>query len=282
MSDLAQRISASPDSRVHLRRGVYSILYPLARLLLRFGLNYRELLDVLKKAIVDAAADEGQIGHKKPTKSRVALLAGLSRAETSRLLDTSLTEIPHRPNPQARILGSWDSAPEWTDATGKPKDLDFEGPDSFSKLCSSHTTSYHPSTLLEEFESTGKIERLANGKLRLLDTEYSPKDDLKRLLTGFLAVNRLLKTLLNNLFTPPGELRFYQQTVSSRFIPQSRMFYVREMSKESARKWHKEFAALIDSAASNDQSLEGNTAGVIVVYFEEPLEAKGLSLAVNP
>lgn len=259
------------ESKIHIRKAVYSMLYPVCRLLLRHGLNYRELVEILKKALVDAAREEGRIDGKPPTKARVAMLSGLTRQDTSRLLDSNLTEIPHKSNPQAQILGAWNSQPDWTTGRGKPRDLSME---QFAELCSRHTTSYTPTTILEDFMTSGKVEWTEREQLRLLGVEYSPADGTRRFVTGMLAVNRVLNTVLNNLSTEPGTDRFYQQTVLSRFIPSSRRLELREKTKAAARDFHKEIGALYDLAEATLDGMEKDTVGLVAFYFEEPLNEK--------
>ncbi|MDJ0652657.1 MAG: DUF6502 family protein [Xanthomonadales bacterium] len=259
------------ESRIHIRKAVYSVFYPVCRLLLRYGFNYRELVDILKKALVDAAREEGQIDGRKPTKARVAMLSGLTRQDTSRLLDSTLTEIPHKSNPQAQILGAWNSQPQWMTGKGTPRSLSME---QFTELCAEHTTSYTPNTILEEFLTSGKVEWTEKKKLRLLEVEYSPADSTRRFVTGMVAVNRVLNTVLNNLSTEPGTDRYYQQTVLSRFIPSSRRLELREKTKEAARDFHQEIGALYDLAEATLDGMEKDTVGLVAVYFEEPLDEK--------
>ena len=60
---------------------------PIARVMLRAGISWRELSDVLKTTYVEVATEDFGIRGRPTNISRVAILTGLTRKEVRRLRD---------------------------------------------------------------------------------------------------------------------------------------------------------------------------------------------------
>ena len=85
------------------------ILRPIARILLRFGIGFREFSEIAKTAFVDVASSDYGLRGRPTNISRVAVMTGLTRKEVKRLRDkiergeetvvikaTPLSEVLHR------------------------------------------------------------------------------------------------------------------------------------------------------------------------------------------
>ena len=69
-----------------LSKALSTLLVPLARLVIKRGLPYGELAELLKRAYVEAAQRYFAVPGQKQTISRIAVLTGLTRKEASRLV----------------------------------------------------------------------------------------------------------------------------------------------------------------------------------------------------
>ncbi|HLN91214.1 MAG TPA: DUF6502 family protein, partial [Patescibacteria group bacterium] len=64
---------------------ITKLLRPLVMFLLRNGVPYQTFADIAKRVYVDLATEKFDIPGRKPSKSRVAILTGLSRREVLRV-----------------------------------------------------------------------------------------------------------------------------------------------------------------------------------------------------
>ena len=109
----------------------------LVRTLLRNGLSYGEFDQVARQCYVDVAYRDFAPAGKKQTVSNVAILTGLNRKEVKKLAERDL-EQPSSENRQynrvVRVLGGWINDARYLRSDGIPRDLDYDGLDSFSDL----------------------------------------------------------------------------------------------------------------------------------------------------
>ncbi len=120
---------------------ILAVMRPVASILLRFGVGYREFSDISKTAFVEAASEEFGLRGRQTNVSRVAAMTGLTRKEVRRirslkLLTTLPSAVGH--SAPAEVLHVWHSESRFCSATGAPKALTFDvGPTSFSSLVNS-------------------------------------------------------------------------------------------------------------------------------------------------
>ena len=107
--------------------GAYAKIFrPLVRILLKHGVTYAELSDVVKSVFVSTAAQEFRVPGKKMSKSRIAIVTGLTRKEVQRIAEreasnqgeekTNLSRI-------GRVLSGWHTDPEFIGPYGMPLEL---------------------------------------------------------------------------------------------------------------------------------------------------------------
>ena len=63
------------------------VMRPIVRILLRYGIGYREFVEVVKTAFVDVASSDFGLRGRPTNISRVAVMTGLARKEVKRLRD---------------------------------------------------------------------------------------------------------------------------------------------------------------------------------------------------
>jgi len=189
-------------------------LRPLARILLRGGVTWREASEVFKASLVEVAAGDYGL-HGRPTNmSRIALMTGLSRREVSRLRDLLASELPVDPEPlggATRVLTGWHLDTRFSDGAGQPLDLDFEhaaGGDSgptFTELCKRYGGDLAPVTLRRELVRVGAVQELPGGKLRVLKRYYMPLPmDPDAVVRGGSMLEDVGTTVAFNLGKPEG------------------------------------------------------------------------------
>ena len=113
-------------------------LRPLARILLQFGIGFREFSEIMKTAFVDVATKDYGLRGRPTNISRVAVMTGLTRKEVRRLrekLNNGDHAVVVKSTPLAEILHRWHSESEFLDHSNRPSKLPFSGDvGSFSNL----------------------------------------------------------------------------------------------------------------------------------------------------
>jgi hypothetical protein len=102
---------------------IFRLVWPLARLLLRYGIPMSLTVNVVKQVYVEVAWQEFGLPGRKQTTSRVAILTGLSRKEVARLRRLQRWddhEVIQQYNRAARVISAWVRDTEFHDACGQP------------------------------------------------------------------------------------------------------------------------------------------------------------------
>jgi hypothetical protein len=70
--------------RIRLLAAYRKLMQPLVRILIRHGVSFGELSEVLKNVFVEVAGRDFALPDRKPSQSRVAILTGLTRKEVAK------------------------------------------------------------------------------------------------------------------------------------------------------------------------------------------------------
>lgn len=157
------------------------LLQPLVRILVRHGVSYAEISEVLKNVFVEVAERDFNLPGRRTSQSRVAILTGLSRKEVAKqkaILDSGdAPSIASNLNRVARVLEAWHMEPEFTGIYGLPLDLPFEsesGP-SFVELVRRFSGDMSARAMLDELLHVGAVQELASGAFKVLMHAYVPE-----------------------------------------------------------------------------------------------------------
>jgi hypothetical protein len=170
------------------------VLKPMVRILLRFGIGYREFNEIAKTAFVGVASADYGIRGRPTNMSRVAVMTGLTRKEVRRIrneLESGQPEIPLNNTPLLRLLHVWVSDNEFLNRSGSPKELPFNGgKGSFTQLVKVTGGDIPPGALRTELKRLGAVEEFEDGKLKLLSRTILPSE----------AHENLVETLVHCVF----------------------------------------------------------------------------------
>ena len=257
---------------------VIRLLRPLVRILLRNGVSYHTFSDLAKWVFIDVASKEFGIRGRKQSTSRVSVITGLSRKEVTRVQqlprpdDSASTEKYNR---AARVITAWRREREFVDAEGEPAPLPMSGSGAtFSELVKRYSGDVPVRAILDELIRIGAMERLEDGRLRLLAQAYVPEsskaDKLHILGTD---VGLLISTVGHNLKPDPtGPL--FQRKVAYDNLPDEILPAFRKLSAKRAQNL---LEKLDQWLAQRDRDITPtvkgngrNRAGLGVYYFEEP------------
>lgn len=158
-------------------------LKPIARLCIHFGIDHRNLSEMMKAAFVSVANDEFKVNGKSQTDSRIALLTGVHRKDVRRLLGRAPQKsVTHQQGLVASFIAQWLSTPELVNEHGQPISIPRNPhPDykiSFMSLAESLTNDIHPRALMDECINRGIIHLDDEGMVHLIVESLIPSDDL--------------------------------------------------------------------------------------------------------
>lgn len=177
--------SVMPSEVSAMRRALLlfaeTVMRPLIRMLLRYGLSYPEFNQIARRLYVDIAISEPEFRiprRRRQYKSRVACITGLSRKEVLRLVDAprSMNDPElHPANRAARVLQGWTSEPRYLDSNGAPMTLPFRAPEgkrSFSELVQKYSGDIPPRAIFDELKRAGACASNEMDEIRVLVSSY--------------------------------------------------------------------------------------------------------------
>ncbi len=200
-----------------LLRAIRVLLSPLVRILLRQGISYAEYAEVAKAVYVEVALKDFKVPGRKTTRTRLAVITGLTRKEVKRVIDEALQE---RSEPKTkysrlgRVLVGWHTDTDFTGPYGMPLELQYEtnmpGEPTIAELVKRHSGDMSPRSILDELIRVGAVRETDAGWFRVLRREYIPEalgqHNFER--TG-VVVRNFVNTVDHNMVkAAPGKGRF--------------------------------------------------------------------------
>ncbi|MGB5352531.1 MAG: DUF6502 family protein [Woeseia sp.] len=193
------------------------LLRPLIRILLRHGITYAELSEVIKTVFVEIAAQEFRVPGKKMSKARIAIVTGLTRKEVQRLSEVK-TEGKYTTKTNmsriGRVLSGWHTDPDFTGPYGMPLELKYDSENSddvtFVRLVQRFSGDMTPRAMLDELVRVGAVVETDQSWFKVIRREYVPNllapDFLERVGTG---IHNFVHTIETNMQKEgPGKGRF--------------------------------------------------------------------------
>lgn len=273
--------SPTPDEpRGTLMRAALRLLLPLVRLLLRHGVSYPVAADLLRWAYVDVASRDFGIEGRMQTKSRVAVLTGMTRREVSRLFDApppTESQGPERYNRAARVLTGWREDADFLDDTGRPRVLALNGDDcSFAELVRRYSGNAPTRAVLDELLRVNAVRQRDDG-VELVHAYYVPPEgresDADKFEIMGMSASDLIRTIGHNL--DPGKAGpFFQRVVFTRDLtaeqlPRARAL-MRGEGQELADRADAELFRLAREGGRPQSDAPRHRVGIGLYYFEEP------------
>jgi hypothetical protein len=159
---------------------VARLLRPLVRLLIRAGITFPALCDLLRELYVAVAETEFLLEDGKPqTDSRVSLLTGVHRKEVHRLRQAGapVHNVPQAVSWSSQIIARWLGDPAYAKG-GVPRPLPRSSADpnepSFETLVASVTRDVRPRAVLDQWLDQKLIRVDANDCIALQEKAYLP------------------------------------------------------------------------------------------------------------
>ena len=155
---------------------IAQLLLRIAAILLRLGLDSPKAERLLRRAFVSAALQKIQTSDLRPTQSRLASLAGLSRLEVRQIHRPQHLK-PQRSSRIDQVVMGWKSDPMFLSPRGKPRSLELYGAGkTFDRLVKKYGRDVTTRTLRDEMVRL-KLVALRGNKLTLTQTSADLSHD---------------------------------------------------------------------------------------------------------
>lgn len=156
------------------------LMRPLVTLLIRSGVTFPVLAELLRGLYVEVALRDLLRERRLQTDSRVSLMTGVHRKEIRRLrgIEAEALTIPSVVTLSSQVIARWLSAPGYQDTEGAPLLLPRiarDGAPSFETLVATVTSDVRPRAVLDDWLSQGIVSQLPDGTLRLNENAYLPR-----------------------------------------------------------------------------------------------------------
>ncbi len=253
-------------------------LRPIARILLRFGIGFREFSEISKTAFVDVASSEYGLRGRPTNISRVAVMTGLTRKEVRRIrekIEGGDQAVVVKATPLSEILHRWHAESEFLNESGRPATLPFAGEErSFSNLVRRFGGDIPPGAMRTELKRVGAIEETDDGQLKVIKRTVHPKGAHEKLITALVhALYPLASTISHNVDPdregePWTQIDTFSQSIRKADLTRLRRISFDRLSEvaESMDDLFMAYESLHDKDEGNDTT---NTVAVGVFYFEE-------------
>ncbi len=202
------------------------LLRPIARIMLRTGVTWREFSEICRLTVVEVASEEFGIRGRPTNISRVAIMTGFSRREVRRLrdlLDAETAPEFTRMNAATRVLTGWYSDSDFAESFETPKRLAVQGGgDSFEALCSRYCGDVAPSTMLKELKRVGAVGEDGEGKLVARMRYYMPAHtDPEQMVVSGSVLEDIGETVAYNLNRSADDLARFERRATNTMMPKT-------------------------------------------------------------
>lgn len=254
------------------------VMRPVVRILLRYGIGYREFAEVTKTAFVDVASSDFGLRGRPTNISRVAVMTGLTRKEVKRLRDKIATGEESalvKTTPFFDVMHHWHAQSEFTDASGNPRPLQFSGGEfSFADLVKRYGGDIPAGAMRTEMKRVGVVREDESGRLNVVKRFFRSESDHEALVTVLVhSVYTLLSNVAHNFDPNSNDSPWIQRVAFTLALRNSDTKQLRRISRDRIEDFVESiddiiiaYESLQDEGADSD---EKNIVAVGVYYFEE-------------
>ena len=260
---------------------VVTLLRPLVRLMLRYGIPFGSFAEAAKQVYVEVADREFRLPGRKQTNTRIAVLTGLTRKEVlriQRLPDRENVLLDERYGRATRVISGWLNDGEFCDEDGQPAPLPMDGERaSFAALVGRYSGDMSVRAVADELMRVGAVRERGDGRYQLVAAAYVPSagEEEKMAILGS-DVAELIATIDYNVDPAIPGTRFQLKVSEEQLTPETVAAF-REMTNHHSMallknydKWLADRIRESGKAAPNEKGLR---AGVGIYYFEQELDS---------
>jgi len=215
-------MSAGYTVNLRLLAAFRFLLVPLVRILLRNGISFNEISEVVKGAYARVAATDFAVPGRPMSYSRLSITTGIARRDFDRVLgeeDRLRRALESNASGIANVLQGWHNDPEYMGPYGFPRDLAFTreagGGPSFEDLVARYASDIHPQLMLEELMRVAAATIAEeSGMIHVLKRTFIPEQMAPELIEVFArGVRRYVETIDHNIGEQDANKRRFERWV---------------------------------------------------------------------
>lgn len=246
----------------------------LATVAIRYGVSAGSMIELVRRAYVDAAERSLIEDNKKPLTTRLCALTGFYRKEIVRikaLPPVGDSTADDRYNRSARIVSGWLRDAEFCTKNGQPAVLKLEGDVSFDTLVKRYSGDMTPNAMLEELVRLEVVEMTARKAIKLKTRAYIPQAnelDILQIMGSDTA--DLIATIDHNIRCSEQERRF-QRKVSYVHIPERQVYKFKVYAAKESQLLLEKLDRWLAQRDTEERSLgtPGSRLGLGIYMVEE-------------
>lgn len=256
-------------------------LRPLLPLLLTYGVSVHDISLVFRSLYLESLAQRLQEQGRPATSARLALMAGMTRAEVESLRERRnqrqklKSRATQRVGQMERLLALWHDDKRFSTPYGAPLDLSLQpekGFRTFAEIVETAAVGADVSLVLDELLAAGAVEVHAERFVRCINRVFIPTGtDVSRIVRLGQQVAVLSDTIIRNLMRGPTDPSFYERSVVTG-KPVKREFeaiaaeYLRTQFQQELEQLDRWWEAKADEMGDP----AGSRYGVTVFFYKEP------------
>lgn len=254
------------------------VVRPVVKILLRYGIGYREFVEIVKTAFVDVASSDYGIRGRPTNISRVAVMTGLTRKEVRRLRDKIAEggdRITVKTTSLSDVLHHWYAQDEFTSADGAPIALPYSGENgSFSSLVRRFGGDIPAGAMRTEMKRVGAVEEGEDGLLTIIERTFRPSEDHDTLVTTLIhAAYPVLSNIVHNTDPERTGDSWVNRVAFTRNLRPSEYGRFRRIAKDRMVEFVESiddvFMAFESINSHEDIESDSKAVAIGVFYFEE-------------
>jgi len=258
------------------------VMRPVVRILLRYGIGYREFAEVVKTAFVDVSSTDFGIRGRPTNISRVAVMTGLTRKEVRRLRDKigkGDTTISVKTTPMSDVLHHWHGDPGFTDSAGRPMSLPYSGADvSFANLVKKYGGDIPAGAMRTEMKRVGVVREEEGGILTVAGRGFKPESDHESLVVMLVhGVYAHLSNVAHNSDPQKTDATWANRIAYTQSMRATDTKQLRRITKDRivdfAESIDDIFLAYESLQEGGDKDSKNDAVAVGIYYFEEQDES---------
>ncbi len=265
-------------AKIALSLAVFRILKPLAKFTIRRGMSIGAMIELARRAYLEAATELLSEEQTKVTASRICAMTGMYRKEIRRLEELpkiSDTETDDKYNRSTRVITGWLRDEEFKTKSGKPAALKLEGPNSFESLVRKYSGDMTPNAMHQELERLGAVSVSSRGMIRLETAAYlnsSATDGIHILGTD---TAELIDTITNNIVQATSDAKRFQRKVSYTNIPLEKSADFYQYAETESQNLLEKLDRWLNKASAARKDKDNCKVSVGVYHFSETQNQSG-------
>jgi len=259
-----------------------ALVQPLMRVAFEYGISAGEIAGVVRRVYIQSLEARLREQKRPTTDARLAVVAGLAKADVSALREASRMGAPHSLrsvvslDQVTSLLTVWHTQPGFSGAYGLALELDLQPTAgsprrSFRELIEVACRGVDADALLDELVAAGSVEVIDGNTVRCLSRAYLPQGaDVKRIerMGRFLA--SVAASFVHNVLRLNTDPVYFERAVTSdEPLTESGRDKFMSLTGERAQELLAELDTFLTRLAATERSDSGKRYGVGIYFFED-------------